>query len=111
MIFSWIDIADMVFVVITGNTLHRAMAVGQEVGHAKAKNKLIIPLVSPEVPSMELGFLSGIAYQPIDVKDPAPALQQVARLASMKKQEIENGQKVALTAIAVVVLAVLKGIA
>jgi hypothetical protein len=100
-IFQWIDNADMVFVVITGNTVHRAMSVGQEVGRAKAKNKSIIPLVSREVPGTELGFLSGITYQPIDVWNPAPAIQQVALLASMKKQEIDNGQKLAVTVIAV----------
>jgi hypothetical protein len=100
-IFQWIDTADMVFVVITGNTVHRAMSVGQEVGRAKAKDKLIIPLVSREVPITELGFLAGITYQAIDVWNPAPAIQQVALLASLKNQEIENGQKLALTVIAV----------
>lgn len=103
-IFQWIDSADMVFVVITGNTVDRAMSVGQEVGRAKAKNKLIIPLVSREVPATELGFLLGITYQPIDVSNPAPAIQQVALMASLKKQEIENGQKLAVTVIAVGVL-------
>jgi len=48
-----------------------------------------------------LGFLSGITYQPIDVWNPAPAIQQVALQASLKKQEIENGKKLALTVIAV----------
>jgi TIR domain len=100
-IFQWIDSADLVFVVITGNTVHRAMSVGQEIGRANSKNKTIIPLVSREVPSTELGFLSGITYQPIDVWNPAPAIQQVALLASMKKQGIENGQNLALTVIAV----------
>jgi hypothetical protein len=77
------------------------MSVGQEIGRANSKNKTIIPLVSREVPSTELGFLSGITYQPIDVWNPAPAIQQVALLASMKKQGIENGQNLALTVIAV----------
>ena len=44
-IFQWIDAADLVLVVISGNVLRRALAVGNEVGYAKAKNKLIIPLV------------------------------------------------------------------
>jgi hypothetical protein len=100
-IFQWLDNADLVFVVITGNTVQRAMSVGMEVGRANTKNKTIIPLVSREVPVTELGFLSGITYQPIDVWNPAPAIQQVALLASMKKQEIENGQKLAVTVIAV----------
>lgn len=38
-IFNWIDAADLVVVVITDSTVSRAMAVGQEVGRAKAKDK------------------------------------------------------------------------
>lgn len=44
-IFQWIDCADLVLVVVSGNVLRRALAVGNEIGYAKAKNKLIIPLV------------------------------------------------------------------
>lgn len=50
-IFQWIDGADLVLVVVSGNVLHRALAVGNEVGYAKAKSRVIIPLVweSPSV--------------------------------------------------------------
>jgi hypothetical protein len=103
-IFEWIDYADIVFVVITGNTVQRAMSVGQEVGHAKAKDRYIVPLVSREVPSSELGFLSGITYQPIDVWNPKPAIDAAAALAASRKDTIETG-RLAIAVIAIGFLA------
>jgi hypothetical protein len=100
-IFQWIDSADLVFVVITGNTVHRAMSVGQEVGRAKAKDRMIVPLVAREVPTSELGFLSGITYQPIDVWNPKPAIDAAAKLAASKKDSIEKGQQFAVILIAI----------
>src|SRR3972149_10931372 len=58
-IFSWIDSSDVVIALVTGNTLTRAMAVGQEIGYAKNKKK-IIPVVESSIPTTELGCLSGI---------------------------------------------------
>src|SRR5260221_11160320 len=57
-IFGWIDSAELVLVIITENTLSRAFAVGQEVGHARKANKQIIPLVAKEVKSSEIGRAS-----------------------------------------------------
>jgi hypothetical protein len=74
-IFSWIDAADLVLVLITDKTIGRAFSVGQEVGHAKKSGKQIIPLVAKSVPSTELGFLSGITYIPLDTGNPTAALQ------------------------------------
>lgn len=91
-IFQWIDSADLVLVVITGNTVTRAMSVGQEIGRAKAKSKIIIPLVAPEVPASELGFLNGVTYQKIDPSNPGPALQQINRVLHSHKQKIESDQ-------------------
>ena len=76
-IFSWIDSSDVVIALITGNTLTRAMAVGQEIGYAKGKKK-IIPVVESSIPATELGCLSGITYQPIDVFNPIPAVMNIA---------------------------------
>lgn len=92
LIFQWIDQSDLVVVLITGNTISRAMSVGQEVGHAKAKSRPIIPIISPEVPSTELGFLAGITYQRIDPRNPGPALQQIGSVTMAHKQTIENQQ-------------------
>ena len=64
-IFGWIDGADLFIVVITGNTVRRAFAVGHEVGRAIAQGKTIIPIVSGEISASELGCLGGIIHQPI----------------------------------------------
>lgn len=91
-IFEWIDSCDLVLVLITGNAVERAMAVGNEVGRAKAKLKTVIPLVSIDVPSTELGCLSGITYQAVDTRDPGPALARIAELIRAHKQKIERDQ-------------------
>ena len=38
-IYNWIDNSDIVLVLITGNTVVRALSVGREVGRAKAINQ------------------------------------------------------------------------
>lgn len=95
-IFGWIDQADMVLVLITDNTVVRAMSVGQEVGHAKAKKKMVVPLVAPGVLDDELGCLKGIVYQRFDPSNPVPALQQVRGLVASRGKKIEEEQKTAL---------------
>lgn len=62
-IFEWIEESDLVLVLITDRTVQRAMAVGNEVGHAKAHGKAIFPLVAEGVPSSDLGCLGGITYE------------------------------------------------
>lgn len=77
-IYTWIDQADWVLVVITDNTLSRAFAVGQEVGHARAVGKKIIPLVTPGIHTDQLGCLGGLTYHTIDPDNPLPAAHAVA---------------------------------
>jgi hypothetical protein len=91
-IFNWIDQSDLVLAVISDKTVSRAMSVGQEIGHAKAKAKTIIPLVAPGVSSSELGCLSEITYQPIDPNNPGPALKNIERYLLERKHEIEKQQ-------------------
>jgi hypothetical protein len=76
-IFGWIDQADLVLAVITDRTVGRAMSVGHEVGHAKAKGKMIIPLVSHDVDNRELGFLSSITQIRFDPRNPWPAIMEL----------------------------------
>jgi len=101
-IFNWIDQADLVLAVITGNTVYRAMAVGQEIGRAKAKHKTIIPIVGSEVPREELGFLSGTTYEPIDRNNPGPAIQAVEKGIIQIKQESEQRNKALLFIVGIV---------
>jgi hypothetical protein len=76
-IFEWIDKADKVIAVITDKTVSRGLAVGQEIGRAKAKGKIIIPLVLNTVDSSELGFLSGITYVPFSENNSIAAFQEI----------------------------------
>jgi len=91
-IFSWIDSADIVIAVITDVTVARAMSVGQEIGHARAIGKKIIPLVLDTVPSTELGFLSGITYVPFSRDNLFEAIEDVAR--RVLGQELKLPEKV-----------------
>ena len=69
------------------------MAVGQEIGHARAKGKAIIPIVTPEVPATELGFLSGIVYQRLDRNNPKEAIAAIEKIVlDMKRRKEENVQ-------------------
>jgi hypothetical protein len=95
-IFGWIDQADLVLVLITDSTVKRAMAVGQEVGHATKAKKRIIPLVAPGIPDDELGCLKGITYQPFDPSHPVPSLGQVRGLVANRGKEMQEEQKTAL---------------
>lgn len=95
-IFEWIDKCDLVLAVITDTTVSRAMAVGQEIGRAKAMVKTIVPVVAPEVPSSELGFLSGINYQRIQRENPGPALQAIEKVVLNIKQQKEAQQTLLL---------------
>lgn len=62
-IYEWIEESDLVLVLITDRTVQRAMAVGNEVGHARAHGKTIIPLVAEGVRSNDLGCLRGVTFQ------------------------------------------------
>jgi hypothetical protein len=96
-IYNWIDNSDIVLVLITGNTVVRAMSVGQEVGRAKAMNKIIIPIVSNNISSTELGFLSDITYQPIEITNPGPAIQTISKIIESRHNErVENIKQMGL---------------
>lgn len=86
-IFEWIDEAHLVVVLITDKTVRRAMAVGQEVGHARALGKAIIPVVAKGVKSTDLGCLGGIAYQMFDKDDFEDAIQLVTEAVDDRRRE------------------------
>ena len=78
-IYGWIDSADLVLAVITDNTVARAMAVGNEVGRAKAKSKMIIPLVAQSVQTSDLGCLSDLVQIRFNPQNPWPAILELQR--------------------------------
>ncbi len=106
-IFNWIDSSDLVIALITDNTVRRAMAVGQELGRAKTQRKTIVPIVSQHVPSSELGFLTGVTYQPIDVTNPQPAIDEVSQVIHSYKLDQEQTQKQLLVLLIVVAAIIL----
>ena len=90
-IFAWIASADLMVVIITDQTVSRAMSVGQEVGRARAKGKPIVPLVSSDVKPGDLGGLKGVIYQPISREQTQQALAGVARvIEGMKLKKAEE---------------------
>lgn len=95
-IFSWIDSSDVVIVLITDNTLARGFAVGQEVGRANAKDKFIIPIISNTVLASDLGFMSGIAYQQIDLHNPIPAIFKITERIQKLSVDIKQRQNIAI---------------
>lgn len=92
-IYSWIDAADLVFVLITGQTLSRAMSVGQEIGRAKAQGKFVVPLVEPGIPPSELGVLGGITYIQIDAANPEETVKNTLDVVAKRREQL-NGQAV-----------------
>ena len=78
-IFGWIDEADLVLAIVTGNVLQRGLAVGNEIGYAKAKDKPIIPLITDEKDRFDLGCLTGLVDQHLDESDPQTGIDVIKR--------------------------------
>src|ERR1035437_7856848 len=94
-LYNWIDYSDIVLLLITGNTVVRAKAVLQEIDRAKSMGRTIIPIVSNNVPKSELGFLSGINYQPIDVSNPGLSLNGIDKIVA-PNDRLENNKQLGL---------------
>lgn len=104
-IFSWIDNADVVLAIVTGNTVKRAMSVAQEIGRAKAKNKLIIPLVGDGVAASDLGCLCGVTFETVNQETMGGALERIhtkimkigdAKVAEMLRLKAEKEKEKAV---------------
>jgi len=103
-IFQWIFLSDLVVAVITDKTVSRAMSVGQEIGHAKALNKTIIPLVHEEVSSSELGCLHGVTYISFSGDNATEPLNRLKGIITRTKQEKEAARNMFLTIGGILVL-------
>lgn len=101
-IHGWIDRADLVVVILTGNTLARAISVGNEVGYARKAGKIIIPLVATEVPPSSLGCLNGITYIALDPSRPDGAIRELKRVVETTATALNRKRSfVALIGIAI----------
>jgi len=106
-IFSWIDEADLLLAVITDKTINRAMAVGNEIGHARAKGKKVIPLVAPGIDDGQLGCLKGVTYQRIDKNEPKPAIEAIAKGINrmrLAKQQSDLGDLLVIAGLVALVI-------
>ncbi len=100
-IFSWIDASDLVIAVITDSTVSRAMAVGQEIGRAKARGKVIAPLVIEGISKSELGCLEGVTYEPFSKENFDHAVHKITQTVMSLKQK--NDQQTALVLMGILI--------
>jgi hypothetical protein len=123
-IFQWIEEADLVVVVISGSVLRRALAVGNEIGCAKAKGKVIIPLVW-ESPSLwakllrefgakvgigtdDLGCIGDLVHIRINEKNPEEGFQKLTEeLRLIAAQKDKETREAILALVGVITLGVL----
>ena len=97
-IFGWIDQADLVLVLLTDKTVHRALSVGQEIGHATKAGKTIIPMVGENVPVTELGCLAGVTYIPMklsELSEATAALEKRIDQMSEERKRLETEREAA----------------
>ena len=103
-IFRWIDNSDLVVTIITDNAVARAMSVAQEIGYSKRANKLIIPLVGPNINPAELGCLQGVVHERIAADKIDGAISAIHRRINTieEKERIQN-----IVIIGIIVLALI----
>lgn len=86
-----------VVVVLTGNAAGSAI-VREEIGFALGQDKLVVPLVTPEVAQRpaDLGMLNGREYIPFDIDEPQEGLIKltdwVNLFARQKQHELHEAQ-------------------
>ena len=85
-----IDVSDCVLAFMTKDG-SRSQWVHHEVGYAKGKGKMIIPVVEQGVISG--GFLEGVEYIPFRRDDPYDAIDRTAHFLSLKKAKKEEEQR------------------
>jgi hypothetical protein len=101
LIFRNIADSQVVLALITDNTVSRGIAVGNEIGYAMDKGKLIIPIVTDNVNSSQLGCLKGVTPAYLNRENPGPAMAQVSQALQAKKGDLEFGRGLALGAVIV----------
>jgi hypothetical protein len=68
--------------------------VQQEIGFAKARNKLVIPIVQNETSHSGLAMLEGIEYIQFDPNDPQGALTSLRSYLERLKKGKDNAQAI-----------------
>lgn len=108
-IHSWIDGADCVIAVITDKVVSRGESVNQEIGCARGKGKLVIPVVLSTVDKNRLGCLNGATYIEFNGGNLSAGIDALKRkLVAVDKTKREQ-QGWAILAVAALVLLVVGG--
>ena len=107
-IFKWIKNADIVLAVITDATLDRAMAVGNEIGYARANGKRIVPILSEGIQPTSLGCLIGTTHIRLRRDRLAESIDEV--LDALDEKEAQNRKEMRdMLIAAATVLLLIKG--
>ena len=108
-IFGWIDAADCIIAVITDKVVGRGESVNQEIGYAKAKGKMVIPVVLCTVEKNRLGCLNGITYVEFDGENLPPTIDALNQRLAAMDQNKQRQQGLAILVVAVLVLLAISG--
>ena len=105
-----IDQSAVVIVLLT-TAGHQSIYVHQEIGYARSKKNLIVPVVTTEATSGGLGMLEGLEYIPLDEEDPDTALDNLeARVLDlMRKWQREDAIDAAVLVVVVAALIIALG--
>lgn len=79
-----IDRCDSMIVLITKNSQFSPY-VNNEIGYADAKEKLIIPLVEPDIDKSKLAMLDGRDYVSFDRRNPTQTMNQLSEYLLARK--------------------------
>ena len=104
---SAIENCQALVVLLTTNSEYSSY-VQQEIGFAKAKDKLVIPLVQPGVSQRCLAMLEGVEYIPFDTNNPELALSHLLSYL-IKLKEIRERDQAILMGIGTLFLLALLG--
>jgi nucleoside 2-deoxyribosyltransferase len=82
--------------------------VHQEIGYAKAKNKLVIPIVTNKTRLRDLGMLQGLEYLEVDEDSPAAALNKLdQRVGALLRQQEQQTQALMVVGAAAILILLL----
>lgn len=99
--------SDAVLVLLTPNG-YDSLYVQQEIGFAKARKKLVIPLLAPGLAGASLGMLNDIEYIVFDPASPADGLARVSeRVDALVRQRKANQDLVAVVGLVALIALVL----
>ena len=105
-IFEWIRRANIVLAVITDKTIARAMAVGNEIGYARAKVKRIVPILAAGIAAESIGCLIGKTAIKLDGHSIEGSIEKVLDAIDAKEAEDRKATRdLLLAGVAVLLLA------